>query len=228
MRKKRKILIVSAHPDDEILGCGATIARLVKDGWEAYTLILGEGVTSRDIKRDVQKRKREIEKLKKKALRANEIIGVKEVFFFNFPDNRFDSIPLLDIIKAIEKVKLQIKPQVIFTHSETDLNIDHQITYRAVITAARPTPDESVREIYSFEILSSTEWRYPINFSPDLFYDISDTIEIKIKAISMYKDELRKFPHPRSIEGIRINAKGWGMKVGLKYAEAFKSIRVVR
>jgi len=161
-------------------------------------------------------------------LKANEIIGVRKVFFFDFPDNRFDSVPLLDIIKTIEKVKLQIKPRIIFTHSETDLNIDHQITYRAVITATRPVPGETVKEIYSFEILSSTEWRYPIRFSPDVFYDISDTIEIKIKAMSRYRGELRKFPHPRSIEGIKVNSRSWGMKAGLKYAEVFKSIRVIR
>jgi len=148
-----KILIVAAHPDDEILGCGGTIARLVKEGNVAYTLILGEGITSRDKTRDAKKRKNEIEQLKKQTLQANKEIGVKKVFTYDYPDNRFDTVPFLDIVKTIEEVKDKIKPDMIYTHYCNDLNIDHKITYNAVITATRPVKGENVKEIYSFEVL---------------------------------------------------------------------------
>ena len=181
-----KILIIVAHPDDEVLGCGGTIARLIKEGFEVYTLILGEGITSRDNMRDRKRREEEITELKGEAKEANKILGVKEVFFYDFPDNRFDTVPFLDIVKVVEKIKNSINPEIIFTHYERDLNVDHQITYRAVITATRPLKEESVKEIYSFEIPSSTEWRYPLSFSPDIFFDISTTIDIKIKALPRF------------------------------------------
>ena len=222
------MLVIAAHPDDEVLGCGGTIARLIKEGFEVYTLILGEGITSRDNMRERKRREEEITELKKEAKKANKILGVKEIFFYDFPDNRFDTVPFLDIVKSIEKVKNNINPEIIFTHYEKDLNIDHQITYRAVITATRPLKEETVKEIYSFEIPSSTEWNYPLSFSPDVFFDISTTIDIKIRALEKYKTELRKYPHPRSLEGVKLIAKNWGIKVGLEYAEAFKTIRILK
>jgi len=225
---KNKILIVSAHPDDEVLGCGGTVARLVKEGYQAYTLILGEGITSRDENRDRAKRETEIQKLKNQAEKANKIIGVEEVFMYDFPDNRFDTVPFLDIVKVIEKIKNDIKPKIIFTHYEKDLNVDHQITYKAVITATRPVVGEPVKEIYSFEILSSTEWNFPLSFSPDVFFDITKTLKYKLKAIEIYKSELKKIPHPRSIGSIKINAQMWGIKVGLGYVEAFKNIMTIK
>jgi len=228
IKENKTILIVAAHPDDEVLGCGGTIARLIKEGFEVYTLILGEGITSRDDMRDRKRREEEITELKGEAKEANKILGVKEVFFYDFPDNRFDTVPFLDIVKVIEKVKNSINPEIIFTHYEMDLNIDHQITYRAVITATRPLKEETVKEIYSFEIPSSTEWRYPLNFSPDVFFDISTTIDIKIKALEKYKTELKKYPHSRSLEGVKLIAKNWGIKVGLEYVEAFKVVRILK
>jgi len=224
----KKILIVAAHPDDEVLGCFGTVARLIRDGYEAYTLILGEGKTSRDEQRVVENKRDEIKILNSEIQKANDIIDIKKVFVESFPDNRFDSVDLLDIIKVISKVKDEIKPDIIFTHYEHDLNIDHQLTYKAVITATRPMEDECVKEIYSFEILSSTEWNYPLSFSPDVFFDISDTLGLKIKAMKEYRSELCEYPHPRSLEGIELNAKYQGIKVGKNYVEAFKSIRVVR
>jgi LmbE family N-acetylglucosaminyl deacetylase len=225
---KNKLLIVAAHPDDEILGCGGTTARLIREGFEAYTLILGEGITSRDEKRQKTKRRRELDSLKTQIYAANKALGVRDVFIYDFPDNRFDSVPLLDIIKVIEKIKSKVKPDIIFTHYENDLNIDHQITYRALLTAARPLPGETVKEIYSFEVLSSTEWNFPQRFSPDVFFDISQDMDRKIQAINKYSSELKCFPHPRSIEGIKINANYWGTRVGMKYAEAFKLVRMSR
>ncbi len=225
---KKKILIIAAHPDDEVLGCFGTVARLIKEGYEAYTLILGEGKTSRDEERVAEARKDDIEELNTEIHEANSIIGIKKVFVESFPDNRFDSVDLLDIIKVISKVKEEVKPDIIFTHYEHDLNIDHQITYKAVITATRPMEDECVKEIYSFEILSSTEWNYPLSFSPDTYYDINNTLDLKIKAMEMYTSELCEYPHPRSLEGIELNAKYQGMRVGKPAVEAFKSIRVVK
>jgi len=224
----KKILIIAAHPDDEVLGCFGAVARMVKEGDEAYTLILGEGKTSRDEQRSIENKKAELNILNQEIEKANSVINIKKTFIENFPDNRFDSVDLLDIVKAILKVKEEIKPDIIFTHYENDLNIDHQITYQAVVTATRPMEDESVKEIYSFEVLSSTEWNYPLSFSPDLFFDISETIKLKKEAMKQYNSELCQFPHPRSIEGIELNAKYHGMRVGKAYVEAFKTVRVIK
>lgn len=223
-----KILVVCAHPDDEVLGCGGTIARLSKEGCLIYTLILGEGISSRYKKQDLVKKNKEIRELKNQATKANKTLGVKDLYVFDFPDNKFDTVPLLDIIKTIEKIKVKLTPNIIFTHSAQDLNIDHQIVYRAVITATRPMKGETIKEIYSFEVLSSTEWNYPLQFSPDVFFNISDFINIKLKAMKEYKNELRKFPHPRSLKAIKTNAQSWGYKVGCHYAEAFKAVRLLK
>ena len=224
----KKILIVAAHPDDEVLGCFGTVSKLIKEGYEAYTLILGEGKTSRLDTRKIEENKEQLEILNDEIKKANDIIGIKKCFVYDFPDNRFDSVDLLDIIKVISKIKEEIKPDIIFTHYQNDLNIDHKITYQAVITATRPIENESVKEIYSFEILSSTEWQYPISFSPDVFFDIQDTIELKLNAMQCYKSELCLYPHPRSLVGIELNAKYNGMRVGKNYVEAFKSVRVIK
>tara|TARA_B100000315_G_scaffold56042_1_gene50233 strand:+ start:418 stop:1104 length:687 start_codon:yes stop_codon:yes gene_type:complete len=223
------ILVIAAHPDDEVLGCGGTIARLTSEGSNVFTLILGEGVTSRDASRDRTKKENEIAELRKQTEDANKILGVKKVYTFDFPDNRFDTVPLLDIIKTIEEIKDGFKPDIVFTHHPGDLNIDHQMTFKAVMAACRPTIDESVKEIYSFEIPSSTEWNAPSSltyFMPDYFADVNKSLEIKINALKEYKTELRDFPHPRSLKAVALNAKQWGVKMGFEAAEAFKTIRI--
>lgn len=221
---KNKILIIAAHPDDEVLGCFGTTARLIKEGYEVYTLILGEGKTSRN-ENNLEEQKNILEN---ELIMANNTIGIKKVFREYFSDNSFDDTNLLKIVKTIENVKNEIKPNIIFTHYENDLNIDHQITYKAVITATRSLSNESVKEIYSFEILSSTEWSYPLSFQPNVFFDISSTLNLKLKAMKCYKSELKDFPHPRSLEGIKLNAKYNGMRIGLKYAEVFKCIKIIK
>jgi len=226
--ESKNILVVAAHPDDEILGCGGTIKKFVEMGYNAYTLILGEGITSRDDERDRNKREKELELLKMQAYDANRFIGVGEVFLYDFPDNRFDTVPILDIIKVIEKIKSKIKPEIIFTHHEKDLNIDHQITFRAVMTATRPTKGECVQEIYAFEVPSSTEWNFPLCYSPNIFVDIGKTLEAKISAMKAYQSEIKEYPHPRSLEGIELLARIWGMKVGLSSVEAFQAVRVLK
>jgi len=225
---KNKILVIAAHPDDEILGCAGTIGKLIKSGYEAFAVVLGEGITSRDEKRERKQKEPEIKALKKQTEKANNIIGVKKIYCFDFPDNRFDTVPLLDIVKTIEKLKNELKPNIIFTHYEHDINVDHRITYKAVLTATRPISGEVVKEIYAFEVPSSTEWKFPLSFLPNLFYDITDTIEIKLNALSEYNSELRQYPHPRSLEGVKLNAQYWGLKIGVNYAEAFQTVRIIK
>jgi len=227
--KNRSILIVAAHPDDEVLGCGGTMAACSKKGDDVYLLILGEGITSRDKKRDREKRDRQIKELKKQVRAAGKTLGVKKTFIFDFPDNRFDTVPLLDIIKTIEKIKKEVRPDVVYTHHDGDLNIDHQITFRAVMTAFRPLKNEQVKEIYSFEVPSSTEWGMDTSscFRPDCFMNIKGTINKKIKALKAYSGEIRDFPHPRSAEAVEILARYRGVNVGLEYAEALKVVRQV-
>lgn len=221
-----KVLVVAAHPDDEILGCGGTMAKMAKQGNEVYTLILGRGIAARG--HGQEEAKGRIEELDVCMQAANKAVGVKEVFGFDFPDNCFDSVALLDIVKVVEEIKCKVKPDVILTHYCNDLNIDHRLTCEAVITATRPMVGESVREIYSFEVMSSTEWNYPLSFSPDTFFDISETIKVKLQALEHYKSEMREFPHPRSLEAVELNAKTWGFKTGLKSAEAFECVRIIK
>ncbi len=224
----KKILIIAAHPDDEILGCGATAARLANEGNDVFTAILGEGITSRDDSREREKHEAGIAVLKKQIQDANSMLGVKETFAFDLPDNRFDSVALLDVVKVVEKVKEKVKPDIVFTHYERDLNIDHQITYQAVLTAMRPMAGKTVKEIYSFEVLSSTEWNYPLTFSPDCFFVVTGFIDTKVAAMEKYRTELREYPHPRSLKGIRLAAELWGMKTGVSCAEAFKTVRIIK
>lgn len=223
--KNAKLLVVAAHPDDEILGCGGTVARLVKAGWEVYSLILGEGVTSRASESENEGTENALDNLKRNARSAMHVLGVRDLFLHQFPDNRFDEVALLDIIQVIEKYIDQLQPQVVFTHALADLNIDHQRVHQAVLTATRPMQDTKVKEVYTFETLSSTEWNYPVSFVPDTFVDITSTLSQKLDAMSSYISELRDYPHPRSLIGIQKNAEVWGMKTGRQAVEAFQTVR---
>lgn len=226
----RKILVVAAHPDDEILGVAGTVAKHVDQGDTAYALIVGEGQTSRWSVRDLADKKC-VEDLHEDTLSAAEIVGFKEVFFADFPDNRFDSVDLLDIVKCVEGYINRIQPEIIFVHHGGDLNIDHQLTFQAVVTATRPIGNYSVKEIYAFETVSSTEWNFGKResvFCPNVFVDIEKYIEKKYNAIEKYRSELCEFPHPRSLEMLRIEAQRWGGTVGKKYAEAFELVRMVK
>lgn len=230
MDNKNKILIIAAHPDDEVLGCGGTIAKYSKDR-EVYVLILGEGVSSRYQKKEEAPRE-ELDKIKEQSRKASQVLGVKESFFLDLPDQRFDTVSFLDIVKKIENIIQTLRPEVIYTHSSRDLNLDHRITFEAVLTATRPTGDFLVKELYSFEVLSSTEWSFQkVNgsFSPNFFEEISFLdISKKIESLKIYEGEIRKFPHPRSEEAILSLAKTRGSSVGLNYAEAFELIRCLK
>lgn len=221
----KKILIIAAHPDDEVLGCFGTVAKMIKEGCDAYTLILSGGKTSRG-----EVKQKELDELKQEMLDANKLIGIKEVFQADFPDNAFDSVPLLTIVKKIEEIKNKIKPEIIFTHHIGDMNIDHRITHSAVLTATRPMQEECVKTIYSMEVPSSTEWNSFSKssiFTPNVFFDVSQTIGKKVEAMALYNSELREYPHPRSLVFIKELAKMNGVKVGLKYSENFMLIRSI-
>ena len=230
MRKKQIIFVIAAHPDDEVLGCGGTIARLAGEGHDVYVAILGEGIISRYDKRE-QTYQGIIKELKDRSRQVSKLLGVKELCFHDLPDNRFDTVPLLDIIKTVEDMINRFHPQIVYTHHGGDLNIDHTITHRAVMTATRPVANCPVREIYAFEVPSSTEWafaQFKPSFQPNVFMDISATLETKIQAMQIYESEVRPFPHPRSIEALQDVAKRWGSTVGVNAAEAFEIVRSIR
>ncbi|NPE27408.1 PIG-L family deacetylase [Methanococcoides sp. SA1] len=222
------ILVVAAHPDDEVLGCGGTIAKLSANH-DIYSLILGEGITSRDVS-SFQKDD-DLNKLNDDMVVANHLMGVKDVFNEKFPDNKFDSVPLLDIIKIVENYIKMLNPTVIYTHHKGDLNIDHQITFDAVMTACRPVEGLSVKKILSFEVQSSTEWSYSSVdnvFRPNVFENITKTIETKLMAMAAYKSEIGINPHPRSLEKIKALAQMRGSASGMDYAESFMLIKNYR
>lgn len=223
-----KALVIAAHPDDEVLGCGGTIARLSREGHDIAIAILGEGITSRYAGRE-QADPSLLKELRNNAQKAANILGASRLITHQLPDNRFDTVPLLDIVKAVEELIAEISPQVIYTHHGGDLNIDHVIVNRAVITAARPLAACPVREMYSFEAPSSTEWTFGQTrpaFTPNVFVDISKSIAKKMIAMAAYEGEARRFPHPRSREALRSFAVRWGVVAGVEAAEAFELVRM--
>jgi len=232
------ILIVVAHPDDEVLGMGGTIAKHSSNGDKITILYLTTGITSRrtpgysnkssyDISsEDENLLEQEIKQLKQDALKSNKILGITNSIFNNFPDNELDSIPRLKIIKVIEKQIEKFNPDVVYTNHYGDLNIDHKLVYESCLTACRPIRKKNPK-LYSFGVISSMEWNYPTSFNPNYFIDISKNINKKIRAMKAYRNEIKKFPHPRSIENIEITGKKWGSLCGRNYAEAFEIIRII-
>ena len=219
-----KVLVVAAHPDDEVLGCGGTIKSLSLRGAEVGVVFLADGESSRETvtKTSCQSRR-------SAALEAGKILGFECLEFFNFPDNRLDSLPLLEITQALEGVLSSFEPSIVLTHFGNDLNIDHCSCSRAVITACRPFSYDFVEEILAFEVASSTGlFAGADSFNPTIFQDISATLEFKMSALDAYAAEMRPFPHPRSHEGVKILAQQRGMAANLIYAEAFQPLRIIR
>ena len=228
MPSNKKVLIVAAHPDDEVLGCGGTMARHHKQGDEVHVVFMADGVSSRT---KISLSSTDIEVRNKAAAAACKILHAQPAHFFSFPDNRMDAIPLIDIVQQLEKLISSIAPETIYTHNGSDLNVDHRITHEAVMTACRPQPDYPVKEIYSFEILSSTEWISVVAnrpFSPNYFVDIGMTLALKMEALQVYHEEMRDFPHSRSYEGVGALARYRGVSVGVEAAEAFQVERILR
>lgn len=230
--RNKRIMVVVAHPDDEILGLGATMYRLIND-FECVThvVILGEGITSRSDTRNIIKWEKQLLIHKSNIEYAQQKIGYNTVTAYNFPDNRFDSVPLLDIIKTIEKEKELFSPDVIFTHHGGDVNIDHQRTFEAVVTCNRPLNTEKVNTLITFETMSGTEWRAssdPRHFIPNLIVEINEHgLKAKIEAMECYEFEKREYPHPRSPEALKIRAQMWGVANGVELAEAFQVVRKI-
>jgi LmbE family N-acetylglucosaminyl deacetylase len=218
------ILIVAAHPDDEILGVGGTAARHAQQGDAVHSVIVAEGVTSRSLHRDVAASSAHLDTLGGEAARAAAALGLPAPRQLGLPDNRLDSMDLLDVIKPIEAVVSELRPHVIYTHHAGDLNIDHEIVHRAVLTAARRLPGSPVRAIYTFETLSSTEWgssELGAGFRPSRFVDVSATLSAKLKALEQYEMEMRPFPHARSLRAVEAQARLRGAQSGMEAAEAF-------
>ena len=214
----QKILVVAAHPDDQILGGGATFRKHVESGDEVHCLILGEGAVMHGIS---------AEDLKQQTQEAGKIIGFKKIYFHGFPDNRLDTVPLLDVTRIIERHIKEIQPDIVYTHHSGDLNIDHRITYQAVMTACRPNCS-TIKEIYCFETPSSTEWAFDGSFKPNVFVEITkNQLNTKESALWCYTTEIQDYPHPRSARAMVARAEYWGQVAGVEYAEAFELVRKV-
>lgn len=223
------ILVVAAHPDDEVLGCGATLARHARAGDTVHVLIVAEGATSRDDRRDVATRAPEIARLRAAAEVAAQTLGVASVSFGGLPDNRLDSVALLDVVKLIEQQVQTHRPAVVYTHHAGDLNVDHGVVHRAVLTACRPLPGQAIERLLFFEVPSSTEWAIGgAAFTPNYFVDASETLALKMKALQAYASEMRPWPHPRSCAAVEHLARWRGACVGREAAEAFILGREIR
>lgn len=219
------VLIVAAHPDDEALGCGGTIVRHVTEGDRVHSVFMTDGVSSR-FNADTG----ELEHRRRASEKAAAILGTSSTTHLAFPDNCLDSVALLDIIQPLEEVIARLNPEVVYTHHYGDLNIDHQLTHRAVMTACRPFPSTTIREILTFEVPSSTEWNSPglKTFCPNVYIDISGQLEAKIEALKAYETEIRSAPHSRSLEHTRSLAHHRGYSVGSAASEAFMLMRLLR
>jgi LmbE family N-acetylglucosaminyl deacetylase len=220
------VLVLAAHPDDEVLGCGGTIARSVAEGHRVTVAILGQGAASRHHP-GTPEAAADIAELVETSRAAGRILGTDDVRHCGLPDNRFDSLDLLDIVKLIEEIGREVQPELVYAQHGGDLNVDHAITFRAAMTAFRPIPGTGVRALYAYEVASSTEWafgKFAPAFAPDTFVDIGHSLELKLKAMQAYASELREFPHPRSVRAMRGQCEDRGARVGLAAAEAFMTV----
>lgn len=220
----RTITVIAAHADDEALGCSGTVAKHVAHGDTVHVLFLADGVTSRLAHTDDDYAQRQ-----DAASSAMNVLGVTSMINLGFPDNKMDSVPLLDIVQKVECELERIQPHIVYTHHVGDLNVDHRRCCHSVMTACRPVPGSAVRQIHAFEVLSSTEWAVPGHnpFVPNHFVDITPYIEKKIAALQAYAEEMRDAPHSRCIEHARTLARHRGHSVGVSDAEAFMTLRSI-
>ena len=227
---KKKYLIIAAHPDDESLGCGATIYSLRKKKNDVRVIFLGEGSTCRfNLNTNKEILSKAIAQRKKFCLKALKTLKVKSYFFYDLPCGKFDQIPMLNLSKIVEKEILNFKPNVILTHSATDVHIDHQRTFQATLPATRPSSNNNVEQLLSFEILSATEKNFVKEFLPNYFIQIDqESLKIKLNAMKCYKTEIAKYPFSRSLANIKNLAMYRGAQSGNYFAEAFKIIRLIK
>lgn len=224
-----KILVIAAHPDDEVYGMGGTIARLSAEGNEVHVLIVTDGCTAQyagrpDLPEIVAQKHRE-------ALEANEILGVKKVHFGTFPDMKLDTVPHVDLNRLIEDAVNAVRPEAVYTHFYGDVNLDHQTVYRSALVAVRPVSGQCVKELYCYQTPSSTEWSPQLAqtaFLPNVMVDISDFETAKEQALLAYQTEVRVYPHPRSPQYVRETDRARGLQWGLGSSEAFMLLRKIR
>ena len=220
------VLVIAAHPDDEVLGCGGTLLKLARAGAEIHLAFLADGIGARNP--DPAQRQAELDQRRAAARAAADILGAASIHFDVLPDNRLDSIPLLDLTQRVEALIARYRPTTLFTHHVGDLNIDHHRTHQAVMTACRPQSGHPVRTLLCFEVPSSTEWQPPGSgtpFTPNWFVDIGATLDGKLAALAAYAAEVRDWPHPRSREGVQYLARWRGATLGCEAAEAFMLAR---
>ncbi len=219
------IIVVAAHADDEALGCGGTIARHVAEGDIVHAVFLADGVSSR-----IGIEPSELNERMAACENARQILGITSNTYLGLPDNRLDSLALIEVIKRLEPVIKKLQPDIIYTHHHGDLNVDHRITHQAVLTVCRPMPGNRVQAIYAFEVMSSTDWATPAAepFVPNHYVEISNFLNTKIAALRSYAKEMRVTPHSRSMENLIHLASHRGNSVGVSAAEAFVTVRVVR
>ena len=213
----KNILVLAAHPDDETLGCGATIARLSSEGNRVHLMTFTDGVSARE-GTEFQNRNAKLEKV-------SEILGLNSYIAADFPDNQLDAVPLLEICKFMEK-NIPFDPDIIFTHHPGCLNVDHSIIFRATITVFRPQSSSSCK-VLSYYIPSSTDYNPISNFNGNVFYNVENFVNKKMKALKIYDEEMRTYPHSRSYENVKNLMKTWGCEVGMGYAEKFQLMREV-
>lgn len=220
------VLVIGAHPDDELLGVAGTLIKHKKSKHNLFIHILTEGHSSRKNQSNYEIKK--LNRRVKSAKSVAEFLNAEDLFLSSYKDQRLDTIPMIELIHEIEKYASKIKPDIVYTHHKGDVNFDHRRVFEASLNAFRSVGQNYPKQFYCFETVSSTEWGAPFPekaFIPNYFVDITNEIEKKLKAIEFYKDELRAFPHPRSMEGIKITAKKWGTVIGVNAAEAFVQIR---
>ena len=223
--KRHRIAAIFAHPDDEVLGCGASLALHADRGDQVRILLLATGLAAR-----AKPSAAALKTLRTQAQAAAEVLGATSVDFADFPDNAMDSVPLLAVVKQVEQFLGRHGADVIYTHHAGDLNVDHRVTHQAVVTATRPTPGAGDIEILASEVNSSTEWATPplAPFVPTDFVDVAATLQRKIDALSCYASEVRGWPHPRSADGVRALGRWRGTSCGCEAAEAFSLVRRIR
>ncbi len=215
-----KILVIGAHPDDETMGVGGTIAKMVADGATAELCIVTAGYEPLITKEEFALRRKE-------AIKASQILGFSEVHFLELPAVKLDTIPKVQLNDLLQQLINKVKPDIVYTTSQTDINMDHRIVHEATMVATRPRPGNTVKRLLTYELPSSTEWgsmMLDTPFTPNVFFDISSTLEKKLEAMAAYELEVKKFPHPRSLENIEALARNRGTMVGMEAAEAFKLI----
>ncbi len=224
------VLVIAAHPDDEVLGCGGAMARHADAGDRVHVVFLADGVTARQDVPDLDALADALRRREDGATAAARILGAEPPVFHRLPDNRLDGVPLIDLAKLVEREIARIGPDIVYTHHGGDLNVDHRLTHQAVLTACRPLPGARVRVIYAFEVLSGTEWGGVATgggFTPTRFVDIASQLQRKLDALACYDDEMRPFPHPRSKPAIEALVRLRGSASGLTAAEAFCVVREI-